>query len=35
MEAKYMALCAATKESIWLRRVMTDLNNEFKDTIEI
>ena len=35
MEAEYMALCAATQEVIWLRRILTDLNNYFYQPIII
>ena len=30
-----MALCAATQEVIWLRRILTDFNNEFNQSIII
>ena len=35
MEAEYMALCAATQEVISQRRILTDFNNEFHQSIMI
>jgi len=35
MESKYMALCAATQEAIWLSMVFTEFDKDFYDPVII